>query len=332
MSDKFFPVSFAQQRLLFLDQLDPGASAYNLTRAIRMVGPLDPGALSKTLNEIVQRHASLRTKFVLEAEKAYQIVSDGVELQLPIIDISHLPNAVREPEAQRLAREEGHKIFNLTSGPLFRAILVRLGPAAHVLVLVMHHIITDGWSMSILFDEIGQIYAELTYARPARLPPLVIQYSDFARWQREHLTAKTLHRHVTYWTHKLRGHHGFLELPTDRPRPAVQSHEGAIKIFKIGEQLTTALTQLANTHGATLFMVLLSAFQTLLWRYTGSDDILIGTPIAGRNDPQLEKLIGLFVNILVISGDLSGNPSFRELLCRTRETNSRSVRAPRSSI
>ena len=168
-NERFFLVSFAQQRLLFLDQLDPGASAYNLTRAIRMVGPLDPGALSKTLNKIVQRHASLRTKFVLEAEKAYQIVSDGVELQLPIIDISHLPDAVREPEAQRLAREEGHKIFNLTSGPLFRAILVRLGPAVHVLVLVMHHIITDGWSMSILFDEIGQIYAELAHAKPRKI-------------------------------------------------------------------------------------------------------------------------------------------------------------------
>jgi amino acid adenylation domain-containing protein len=320
MSNKFFPVSFAQQRLLFLDQLDPGTSAYNLTRAIRMVGPLDPGALTKTLNKIVQRHASLRTKFVLEAEKAYQMVSDGVELQLPIIDISHLPNAVREPEAQRLAWEEGHKIFNLTSGPLFRAILVRLGPAVHVLVLVMHHIITDGWSMSILFDEIGQIYAELTHARPTRLPPLAIQYSDFARWQREHFTAKTLRRHVTYWTHKLRGHRGFLELPTDRPRPTVQSHKGAIEIFRIGEQLTTALTQLAKTEGATLFMVLLSAFQALLWRYTGSDDILIGTPIAARNDPQFEKLIGFFVNTLVIRGDLSGNPTFREMLCRTKKT------------
>jgi amino acid adenylation domain-containing protein len=320
MSNRFFPVSFAQQRLLFLDQLDPAVSAYNLTRAIRMVGPLDPGALRRTLNKIVQRHASLRTKFVLEAENAYQIVSDGVELQLPIIDISHLPNAVRDLEAQRLAREEGRKIFNLSSGPLFRAILVRLGPAVHVLVLVMHHIITDGWSMSILFDEIGQIYTELTHARPTRLSPLSIQYADFARWQREHFTAETLHRHVTYWTHKLRGHRGFLELPTDRSRPTVQSHEGAIEIFKIGEQLTTALARLAKAHNATLFMVLLSAFQTLLWRYTGSDDVLIGTPIAGRNDPHFEKLIGLFVNTLVIRGDLAGNPPFRELLCRTRKT------------
>src|SRR5262249_15221852 len=172
---------------------------------------------------------------------------------------------------------------------LFRATLIRLGPAVHVLVLVMHHIITDGWSMSILFDEIGQIYAELTYGMPTRLPQLSIQYPDFARWQRQHFTAETLHCDMTYWTHKLRGHHGFLELPTDRPRPAVQSHEGASEVFKIGAQLTTALTQLAETNGATLFMVLLSAFQTLLWRYTGSDDILIGTPIAGRNDPQLEK-------------------------------------------
>jgi amino acid adenylation domain-containing protein len=319
-NERIFPVSFAQQRLLFLDQFDPGASAYNLTRAIRIMGPLDPAALTKALNKIVRRHASLRTKFVLDAEKGYQIVSDRIELQLPVIDISHLPDVARGPEAQRLAREEGRKTFNLSSGPLFRAILVRLGSAVHVLVLVMHHIITDGWSMSILFDEIGQIYAELTCATPARLPPLSCQYSDFARWQREHFTAKMLHRHATYWTHKLRGHHGFLELPTDRPRPAVQSHEGAIERFKIGKRLTRALTQLAETHGATLFMVLLSAFQTLLWRYTRSENILIGMPIAGRNDVQLEKLIGFFVNILVIRGDLSGNPTFRELLRRTRET------------
>ena len=319
-TERIFPVSFAQQRLLFLDQLDPGTSAYNLTRAIRMVGPLDPGALTKTLNKIVRRHASLRTKFVLGAEESYQIVSEEVELQLPIIDISHLTDAVREPEAKRLAREEGHKSFNLTSGPLFRTILVRLGSTDHVLVLVMHHIITDGWSMSILFDEIGKIYAELAYAKPARLPALSVQYSDFARWQREHFTAETLHHHVTYWTKKLMGLVGFLELPTDRPRPAVQSHEGAVEIFQIGDQVARALTRLAETHGATLFMVLLAAFQTLLWRYTRSDDIVIGTPIAGRNDAQLENLIGFFVNTLVIRGDLSGNPTFLELLRRTRET------------
>jgi amino acid adenylation domain-containing protein len=319
-NERIFPVSFAQQRLLFLDQLNPGTSAYNLTRAFRMVGPLDPDALTKTLDKIARRHASLRTRFIVEAGQSYQIVDEGVALQLPKLDISHLPDATRESEAQRLAREEGNKSFNLTSGPLWRTLLLRLGSADHIFVLVMHHIITDGWSMSILLEEIGQIYAELTYARPARLPPISVQYLDFARWQREHFTVETLHHHATYWADKLRGHAGVLELPTDRPRPAVQGYEGAVEKFKIREQLARALARLAQTHGATLFMVLLAAFQTLLWRYTGSTDIVIGTPIGGRNDAKFEKLIGCFVNTLVMRGDLSGNPTFLELLRRTRET------------
>jgi amino acid adenylation domain-containing protein len=315
-----FPVSFAQQRLLFLDQLYPGTSAYNLTRAIRMVGRLDSAALTKTLDKIARRHASLRTRYIVEAGQSYQIVDEEVRLQLPILDISHLPNATRESEAQRLTSEEGQKSFNLTSGPLFRALLLRLGSDDHVFVLVMHHIITDGWSMSILFDEIGKIYSELALAKAASLPTLSVQYLDFARWQREHFTAETLHHHATYWANKLRGHAGTLDLPTDRPRPAVQSYQGAVEAFKIREQLARALTGLAETHGATLFMVLLAAFQTLLWRYTRSTDIVIGTPIAGRNDARFEKLIGCFVNTLVIRGDLSGNPTFLELLRRIRET------------
>src|SRR5262249_45148025 len=237
------------------------------------------------------RHASLRTRFIVEAGQSYQIVDEGVALQLPILDISHLPDATRESEAQRLAREEGNKSFNLTSGPLWRTLLLRLGSADHIFVLVMHHIITDGWSMSVLFGEIGKIYAELAF-KAASLPTLSVQYSDFARWQREHFTAETLHHHATYWANKLRGHAGVLELPTDRPRPAVQSYEGAVETFKIREQLARALARLAEIHGATLFMVLLAAFQTLLWRYTRSTDIVIGTPIAGRNDAKFEKLIG----------------------------------------
>jgi amino acid adenylation domain-containing protein len=317
---RIFPVSFAQQRLLFLDQLDPGTAAYNLTRAIRMVGPLESGVLTQALNKIVRRHASLRTRFTFEADDGYQIVDDEVEFQLPVLDITPFPESDRESEALRLAKEQGQKSFDLTLGPLFRSALVRLGSADHVLVLVMHHIITDGWSMSILFDEIGEIYAELAYGKPAKLPELSLQYSDFARWQREHLTAETLHDHVRYWSNKLRGHSGYIELPTDRPRPAVQCHEGAIEIFHIGEQLAGALTRIAKSHGATLFMILVATLETLVWRYTGSDDILIGTPVASRNDAHLERVIGFFVNTLVIRGDLSGNPTFLELLSRIRET------------
>jgi len=319
-NQRIFPVSFGQQRLLFLDRFDPGTSAYNLTRIIRMIGQLDTGALTKTLNTIVQRHAALRTRFISETEDGYQIVDDGVEFELPVLDISRIPDADRQPEALRLARKEGNKSFDLTLGSLVRFVLVRLAPADHMLVLVMHHIITDGWSMSILFDEIGEIYTEVAYGKPAELPALSIQSADFARWQREHFTAEKLHQHVTYWANKLRGHGGFIEFPTDRPRPAILSHEGAIEIFEIGEELAVALAQLAESRGTTLFMVLMAAFQTLVWRYTSIEDILIGTPIAARNDAQFEKLIGFFVNTLVIRGDLSGNPSFLELLRRTRET------------
>jgi NRPS condensation-like uncharacterized protein len=291
-----------------------------LTRVIRMVGRLDAGALAQALDKIAKRHATLRTRFSLDAEDCYQIVDDDVRVHLPVHDISHLPASDRQPEALRLAREQQHTSFDLTEGRLFRPVLFRLGSADHILVLVMHHIVTDGWSMSILFDEIGEIYGELAYGKLAKLPVLSIQYSDFARWQRERFTAEHLRDHVSYWTNKLRGHGGFIDLPTDRPRPAVQSHEGATEIFQIEEQLAQALALLAESRGATLFMVLLAAFQTLIWRYTSSEDILVGTPIAARGDANLEKLIGFFVNTLVIRGDLSGNPSFVELLRRTRKT------------
>ena len=315
-----FPVSFAQQRLLFLDQFEPGTSAYNLTRVIRVVGQLDSRALTQTLNRLVIRHASLRTRFVVEADDGYQIVDDSVEFQLPVLDISQFPQPDREGEALRLAKELGHKSFDLTLGPLFRSLLIRLGSADHVLVLVMHHVITDGWSMSILFDEIGEIYAELAHGKPAKLPELSIQYPDFAQWQRKHFTAESLKHHLAYWTNKLRGHPDFTGLPIDRRRPAVQSHEGATEIFQIGEQVAGELAQVAEQNGATLFMRLLAALQTLIWRYTGSEDVVIGAPIAARNDASFEKVVGLFASTLVIRGDLSGNPTFVELLRRTRET------------
>jgi amino acid adenylation domain-containing protein len=316
LNQRLFPVSFAQRQLLFLDQLDPESSAYNLTRAMRIIGQLDTDALTDTLNAIVQRHSSLRTTFTFAMEDGYQIINDKVEFRLPVLDISHLPGADRMTEAMRLVRDEGHKRFDLASAPLVRSVLVRLAPTEHVLVFVMHHIITDGWSMSILFDEIGEIYSEIKYGKPAELPALSIQFLDVARCQRE----VNIERHVMYWTNKLKDHAGFMELPTDRPRPALQSHEGAIERFEIGEELVGALSRLATSNSSTLFMVLTAAFQTLLFRYTSSEDILIGTPVAARKDPQTEKIIGLFVNTLVIRGDCSGNPSFLELLRRTRET------------
>jgi amino acid adenylation domain-containing protein len=318
-NDQFFPVSFGQQRLLFLDQLSPGTTAYNLTRAIRVTGPLNVSALIETFHRIVRRHASLRTKF-LQSDEGYQIVSADAELLLPILNMSDLPSDIREQELRRLANEEMRKSFVLTAGPLFRASIIKFGDTDHVLLLVMHHIITDGWSMGILFQEIGQIYAELYCSTPATLPVLSVQYPDFARWQRATFTAEYLRSDIEYWTTKLHGHEGFLALPTNRPRPAIQSHDGAIVRFTIVESLVRSLKLLADATDTTLFMILFSTFVTFLWRYTDSDDIVVGTPMAARNDAQLEPLIGLFVNTLAIRTDLSGNPTFFDLLRRVRET------------
>jgi amino acid adenylation domain-containing protein len=314
------PVSFGQRRLMFLEKFDPGASAYNLTRAIRIDGPLDADALTQTFAKIVDRHASLRTRFIVEAQDGYQIVDDHVDFRPLTTDLSHLLEFERETEALRLAHEAGSKGFDLTIAPLFRTVLARLGPTHHLLIIVMHHAITDGWSMSILFNEICQIYSELVFRIPARTVDISVQYADFARLQRETLTEEYLSRHVTYWREKLRGYQGHTILPTDRPRPTVQSHEGAIETFSIRKDDALSLQTLAESSGATLFMVLLAAFQTLISRYTGSDDLLIGTPAAGRSEPRFEGLIGFFVNTLVMRGDLSGNPTFLELLRRTRET------------
>ncbi len=321
MSDqRIFPVSLAQRRLLFLNQLDPGSFAYNLTRLFRIVGPLDPDALTRTINNLVTRHSSLRTRFIVEADDGYQIIDSEFEVDLPVSDVSHVPQPDREGEAFRLANELGQTSFDLSQGPLFRLLLVRLGPAEHLLVLTMHHIITDGWSMSTLFGEIGKVYAELVHGEPAKLPELSIEYADFAQWQRKHLTADRLDDDVKYWNRKLHGHPDFTGLPADRPRPAVQRHEGATEVFQIGERLARELGQIADTNGATLFMLLLAALQVLIWRYSGNEDVLVGTPVAARDDPELENVIGLFANTLVLRGQLSGDPTFVELLRRTRET------------
>ena len=320
LQPRTFPVSCAQQRFWFLDRLDPGTSAYNVTRAIRVVGLLDATALAQALKMIVQRHASLRTRFAFGTDAGYQIVDDAIKFQLPLLDISSLPDADREREALRLARHEAHRGFDLTSGPLFRFALIRLDCSDHVLVLVMHHIITDGWSMRIMFDELGKLYDEQTRGEPATLPPLCIQYSDFTQWQHENLTSEALHADLVYWTDKLKEHSGFINWPADRPRPHIQSHKGATETFYINNVLAEDLSALAKRCGATLFMVLLAALQTLVWRYTSTDDILIGVPFTGRNHIHLENVIGCFVNTVVIRGDLSGNPTFVSLLEHTRQS------------
>ena len=313
----FFPLSFAQQRLLFLDRLDQGTSAYNLTRVIRLAGSLDVDSLTRAVNILVDRHTALRTRFIFDGD-GYQVTDTFGAQEVPFLDLSHLDRGDRTREALRLAQQKGNESFDLAAGSLFRLLLLRLSHSEHILVLVFHHIITDGWSMSIFFEELGKLYVECAHGIPANLPALSVSYANYALWQRDHFTPSTLSSQTAYWTAKLSDCNGFLQLPTDRVRPPVQSHRGAIETFQIGQECTDAIKALAGKSGATLFMVLLAAFQTLLWRLTDSEDIVTGTPIAGRIDPQLEGLIGLFANTMVIRGNLAGNPTFLELIARTR--------------
>jgi amino acid adenylation domain-containing protein len=316
---KICPVSYAQQRLWLLDRLDPGTPAYNIARAIRMRGFLSAPALRESLSRVVARHESLRTTFAEIDGEPMQIIATRRPFELPTIDLSALPQAERESETQRVIREEARRPFELTTGPLMRAALLRLSRDEHVLLLLMHHIVTDAWSMHVLFNEIAQLYEEATTGRKSPLPDLPIQYADFARRQRASLTPEVLERQLAYWRTQLAGVNAVLELPTDRARPAERTARGAVQRVVLPKILADRLLAVSRTANATLFMTLLAAFQTLLWRYTGSDDIVVGSPTAGRGEVDLESLIGFFVNTVVLRTKLSGNPSFRELLAQIRE-------------
>ncbi len=313
------PLSFAQQRLWLLDQLEPGGAHYNLPVAARVTGPLDMGALERSLGEIVRRHEALRTTFVATDGEPHQRIAVGASLVLPVIDLSAFPVARREEEARRLAEREVGRPFDLARGPLLRATLLRLDTDDHVLLLVMHHIVSDGWSLGVLTQELSALYASYSMGNPPQLPELPVQYGDVARWQRACLSGEVLEEQLACWKERLRGAPAALELPADRPRPAVESHRGATLSFLLPRPLSAALSALARREGATLFMTLLAAFQVLLHRYSGQDDLVVGSPIAGRSRVETERLIGLFVNTLVLRVDLGGSPTFRELLARVRE-------------
>jgi amino acid adenylation domain-containing protein len=312
------PLSFAQQRLWFLQQLEPKDTTYNMPRGIRMRGTLDLGALQQTLEEIVSRHEALRTRFEMVDGEPSQVIAPTMEVELPIEDLSGLPQAEREAEALRLARREARRPFELERGPQVRAKLVRLDQEEHLLLLTMHHIVSDGWSWGVFWRELGVLYEAFIAQKPSPLAELPIQYADYALWQRQWLTGEVLDEQLGYWKRQL-AYLPALELPTDRPRPAVQTHRGARQWLELPESLTEALKELSRREGATLFMVLLGAFQVLLSRYSSQEDVAVGTPIAGRNRSETEGLIGFFVNTLVMRTDLSGDPSFRELLGRVRE-------------
>jgi amino acid adenylation domain-containing protein len=313
------PLSFAQQRLWFLDQLKPNSSFYNIPAAVRLSGTLQITALEQSFREIIRRHESLRTTFGLVDGVPVQIIHEPPAFNLPVLDLSAVPESEREAEARRAAAEESQRPFDLSMLPLLRASVVRLSEQEHLLLCTLHHIISDGWSMGVLIRELTTLYESYSTMQASPLPELGIQYADFAHWQRGWLQGEVLERQLAYWKKQLTGAPAVLELPTDFPRPAVQTFSGATEFFVLSAALHEQLETLSRNTGSTLFMTMLAAFQTLLSRYSRQPDVVVGSPIANRNRAETENLIGFFVNTMVLRTDLSGDPSFRELLGRVRE-------------
>jgi len=312
------PLSFAQERLYFLAQLEPESAAYNVYSGLRLPGRLDVSALERALGEVVRRHEALRTVFQERDGVPVQVVQPFAAFHLPVEDLSGLPPDEREAAVTRRAAEASRP-FDLATGPLFRATLLRVGAEDHVLLVCMHHIVSDGWSMKVLTREVRTASAAFRDGMPSPLPELPLQYADYAVWQREQEAGGALARQLEYWKRQLAGAPELLELPTDHPRPPAPSYRGDTVPVSLPAVTLESLHELARAESATLFMVVLAAFQVMLAKYAGSADVVVGTPIAGRTHPELEGLIGFFVNTLVLRTDLSGDPGFREVLRRARE-------------
>ncbi|WP_157697822.1 non-ribosomal peptide synthetase, partial [Caballeronia calidae] len=313
------PLSFAQERLWFLEQLNPGQSTYNIAAAVRLSGALDVPAFHAALNALVARHESLRTCFADHDGQAVQCIAAELRIALPLIQLDPLAPDARAAEVRRLAQDEAARAFDLQHGPLLRAQLLRLAPEEHVLLFTMHHIISDGWSTGVLVRELGACYAALLRNEALALPPLPVQYADYTLWQRDWLAGAELERQTQYWRRQL-ADLAPLDLPTDRPRPAQISGCGATLPFALSLELSERLHTLAQREGVTPFMLLLAVFQTLLARLSGQSQVAVGSPIANRTHAHVEPLIGLFVNTLVLRADLSGKPSLRDLLAQVRDT------------
>jgi amino acid adenylation domain-containing protein len=314
-----FPTSFAQQRLWFIAQFEPGNPFYNLPAAVLLKGRLNVVVLELSFKEIVRRHEALRTTFATVDGQPVQVVGQKFNFGLQVLDLQQLAETEREEKVKQLAAEEASKPFDLTKGPLLRASLLQLDTEKYVLLLTLHHIIFDGWSIGVFLQELAALYEAFSIGKPSPLPELSIQYADFAIWQREWLTGDRLQTQLNYWKKQLSGAPPLLELPADRPRPPAQTYRGATESLLIPKTLTEALKKLSRLENVTLFMTLLAAFKTLLYRYTGQADIPVGSPIANRNRAEIQGLIGFFVNTLVLRTDLSGTPTFRQLLARIRE-------------
>ena len=319
--DQPLPLSYAQQRMWVLNQLETHNSAYHLPAAVRLLGPLDVIALTQSFQAIVMRHESLRTSFINQNGEPVQVIHSRLD-DLPIAtrDLDGLSEVEQQQWLETLITQNRDEPFDLVAGPLFRLCLVRLDETSHVLLLNFHHIIFDGWSVGILIQEFRLFYQAFAQGQTPQLPKLTVQYADYAHWQRQQLQGEKLESHLTYWRKQLRDMPSLLELPTDRPRPAVQTVNGAACIQTLPVALTDQLRGLAKRNNATLFMVLLTGFNVLLHRYSGQDDIAVGSPIANRPNPQLEGLLGMFLNTLVLRNDLSGQPTVEELLSRVKTT------------
>ena len=314
------PTSFAQQRLWFLDQFEPGSPVYNVPTTLRLSGRLDAEVLTRALNEVVRRHDVLRTTFAVVDDMPVQVVAPKLALELPQTDLSALPPAERALRADELARQEAWTRFDLAAGPLVRARLLRMSEEEHILLLTVHHIVTDAWSMGVLAREAAALYAAYALGEPSPLAPLQIQYADYAHWQRQWLGDEVLQAQVDYWARQLTDAPALSTLPTDRPRPPMQTHRGATMVLRLPARLTAGLHAVAQQAQGTLFMVLAAAFNVLLWRHTGQDDLCIGMPVASRTRAELEPLIGLFVNTLVLRTLMRRGATFSELLHQVKGT------------
>ena len=313
-------LSFAQERLWFLDQLNPDSAVYNVPLAVRLPAPINPNVLGQCINEIVRRHDALRTTFARVDGLPVPVACSKLDVELPVIDLSSYPKSERESRAHTLLREEAARPFDLSKGPLIRTTLLRLDEQDYLFLLVMHHIVSDGWSLVLFFQELSVIYDAFSRGAQSPLPKLPIQYADYAAWQREWLQGELLQKQLSYWKEKLAGKLPVLDLHTDRARPAVQTFRGAREWLVLSENLTSALMALGRREGVTLFITLLAAFKVLLCRYTGQKDIIVGSPIANRPQTETESIIGFFLNNLALRSDLSGNPDFREVLARVKKT------------
>lgn len=314
-----FPLSFAQQRLWFLDQLKPGNPAFNICQFIRLTGLLNVAALEQSFQEVVKRHEVLRTTFTVLDGQPLQVIAPPPVFKIPVVNLQALPEETIESEVLRLANEEAQKPFDLAKDCLLRVTLLQLSAIKYTLLLSIHHIAADAWSIGVLIHEITTFYESFSHNYPSPLSQLPIQYADFAVWQCQWLQGKKLETLLNYWKQQLGCQLPILELPTDMPRPRLQTFSGARQCLVLPKPFSEQLKALYQREGITLFMILLAAFETLLYLYTGQEDIVIGTDIANRNQPEIRGLIGFFVNQLVLRTNLSGNPSFHELLGRTRD-------------